>query len=235
MQNKRVENRFREIIKTAGTVFGRKGFRRTLISDIAQEIGVSQGTIYNYFESKEALFEFTLQALYREDYVLPTSLPVPTPPPGQELLQSRILLQEYRPHPNLVDVLERPAQSDIVAEITKIVRELFWQNVRYGTLIRMIETSGDDYPKLYDFYYGDIRGMTIQRWEEYLRARVEQGLIRPLPDPAVTARSIIELSSWWSRNAKGDSGPEVYDDHRAIDGIIDLVVNSLIKEPAHVQ
>jgi transposase-like protein len=35
-------------------VFGRKGLKAARMSDVARELGVSQGTLYNYVESKEA-------------------------------------------------------------------------------------------------------------------------------------------------------------------------------------
>lgn len=37
--------------------FARNGFAGTKISDLARHIGIGQGTIYVYFESKEALFQ----------------------------------------------------------------------------------------------------------------------------------------------------------------------------------
>ena len=37
-------------------VFARQGLKHTRMSDIAKEMGVAQGSLYNYVEGKEALF-----------------------------------------------------------------------------------------------------------------------------------------------------------------------------------
>jgi AcrR family transcriptional regulator len=46
-----------EILEAALGVFAQKGFARTRMEDIAQEAGVTKGTIYLYFENKEAVFK----------------------------------------------------------------------------------------------------------------------------------------------------------------------------------
>ena len=43
------------IMKTALTLFAKKGFYSTTIADIAKEMGMSVGNMYNYFSSKETL------------------------------------------------------------------------------------------------------------------------------------------------------------------------------------
>jgi AcrR family transcriptional regulator len=49
------KNRKTEIIKIALKIFAKKGFYNTTIADIAKEMGMSVGNIYNYFPSKESL------------------------------------------------------------------------------------------------------------------------------------------------------------------------------------
>ena len=44
------------ILEAAERVFVRLGYRQAKMSDLAREVGVSTGTIYNYFDSKEAVF-----------------------------------------------------------------------------------------------------------------------------------------------------------------------------------
>lgn len=45
-----------EILIAARQVFAERGFRGTTISDVAEAAGVALGTIYLYFDSKEAVF-----------------------------------------------------------------------------------------------------------------------------------------------------------------------------------
>ncbi len=49
------EDRKREIMEAALKLFGKKGFYKTTIPDIAKELNMSVGNIYNYFSSKDAL------------------------------------------------------------------------------------------------------------------------------------------------------------------------------------
>jgi AcrR family transcriptional regulator len=49
------EERRRQILDAALEVFTQKGFNAATVSDVAARAGVSQGTIYWYFESKEEL------------------------------------------------------------------------------------------------------------------------------------------------------------------------------------
>jgi len=56
----------RHIIQSALRVFSRKGFNRTTISDIAEEAGIGKGTIYEYFDSKEAVISFSFDYFMQE-------------------------------------------------------------------------------------------------------------------------------------------------------------------------
>jgi AcrR family transcriptional regulator len=49
--------RINEILDTAEPLFYAYGYRETAISDIAQKMGVAQGTLYYYFKSKEEILE----------------------------------------------------------------------------------------------------------------------------------------------------------------------------------
>lgn len=50
-----------EIIVAARTVFARKGFNDATLDDVAELAEFGKGTLYNYFESKDALFASVLQ------------------------------------------------------------------------------------------------------------------------------------------------------------------------------
>lgn len=49
-----------KIIKTAITLFGEKGVERTSLADIAKEVGISKGTLYYYYSTKnDLIFDIT--------------------------------------------------------------------------------------------------------------------------------------------------------------------------------
>src|SRR5881394_2807946 len=62
---RRKDPRPEEIISAALDVFTDRGFAATKLEDIARRAGVTKGTIYLYFDSKEALFK----ALVRQTIV----------------------------------------------------------------------------------------------------------------------------------------------------------------------
>jgi AcrR family transcriptional regulator len=62
---RRAEARPAEILDAALTVFSAHGFAAAKLDDVAKEAGVSKGTLYLYFESKEALFEAMALELMR--------------------------------------------------------------------------------------------------------------------------------------------------------------------------
>lgn len=65
---KEPDERKQEILDAAIRVFSKKGYDRTSISDIAKEIGISQGLCYRYFPSKEAIYDAGIEQ-YAESIV----------------------------------------------------------------------------------------------------------------------------------------------------------------------
>ena len=58
-----VAARREQILRAATRVFAEKGFSRATTREVAREAGVSEGTIYNYFEDKDALLIAIMDAL----------------------------------------------------------------------------------------------------------------------------------------------------------------------------
>ncbi|NPA41952.1 MAG: TetR/AcrR family transcriptional regulator [Aquificae bacterium] len=55
LKTKLKEEKKLQIIRTACKLFAKKGYHNTTMPDIARELGMSVGNLYNYFESKEEL------------------------------------------------------------------------------------------------------------------------------------------------------------------------------------
>lgn len=60
-RKRRKEARPSELMAAALGLFVEKGFAATRLEDIAMQAGVSKGTLYLYFDSKEALFKAVIQ------------------------------------------------------------------------------------------------------------------------------------------------------------------------------
>src|SRR5262245_22501630 len=67
LQRQIVEARRALIVDAATHVFAEKGFYRATIKDIARAAGIADGTIYNYFDNKEALLSAILDRLAAQD------------------------------------------------------------------------------------------------------------------------------------------------------------------------
>jgi len=60
------EERRSQILASALAVFSQKGFHVSSVSDVASHAGVSQGTIYWYFDSKEELFDAAIMEYFAD-------------------------------------------------------------------------------------------------------------------------------------------------------------------------
>jgi AcrR family transcriptional regulator len=58
------QERRQQILDAALTVFGQKGFHSANVSDVAARAGVSQGTIYWYFDSKDELLTAAILSFF---------------------------------------------------------------------------------------------------------------------------------------------------------------------------
>jgi AcrR family transcriptional regulator len=88
---RRPEYRPGQIIEAALEVFGKKGLARTRLEDIAVRAGVSKGTIYLYFENKEALFK----EMIRETAIATIEGAEDRPESGSPTEQLKTLMHRY--------------------------------------------------------------------------------------------------------------------------------------------
>lgn len=88
---RRPEHRPGQIIDAALEVFGKKGLAKTRLEDIAVRAGVSKGTIYLYFENKEALFK----EMIRETSIAAIERGEQRPDSGSPAEQLRAVMERY--------------------------------------------------------------------------------------------------------------------------------------------
>lgn len=58
---RRPDDRPQELLDAAMTVFAEKGYRNTRLEEIAEAAGVTKGTIYHYFDTKEELLRRAIE------------------------------------------------------------------------------------------------------------------------------------------------------------------------------
>jgi AcrR family transcriptional regulator len=123
-RQRRKEARPAEIIEAGLVEFAGKGFAGTRLEDVAARAGIAKGTIYRYFESKEALFEAAL--LSRVTPVLD----------GVD---------------GLIEAFPGSSADLLRLAITRIHTEIVASDVR--VLMRIIIAEGGRFPAISEAYY----------------------------------------------------------------------------------
>jgi AcrR family transcriptional regulator len=224
---RRPKARLDDIVESATRIFGEKGYRRTLITDVASDLGIAPGTIYTYVESKEALFHLVMErAAGRTEE--PTALPIPSPEPGETAKFSVHALGGTSKLTELNAAAEREKADDIAEEVEAIVRELYGTISRGRQLIGLIERSAVDLPELRTGFYVKGRRAFLKKIQGYLEARIDVGQLRPVPDAAATTRFIVESIAWFADHRHGDQDSGNINDETAEQVCVDMLVHGLL-------
>ncbi len=125
-----------DIVDAALRVFSRDGFAAAKIDRVAEEAGVSKGTLYLYFESKEKLFEGMVMAK-----LLP-------------FLEEAELIQ---------DRINGSAEEVLRATVKFFYERILIGDRRH--IMRLILAEGPNFPELTAFYHQNIlsRGQKMLR------------------------------------------------------------------------
>jgi AcrR family transcriptional regulator len=130
------EGRAEAILDAALEVFAANGFAAARLDEVAERAGVGKGTLYLYFESKEALFEGVIR-----HWVVPQ-------------------IQRFE---DRAEAGESSAEELIRDLIGTIYREFVGTRLRH--ILRLIIAEGERFPHLAEFYYANVlrRGMLALR------------------------------------------------------------------------
>lgn len=231
MVRKGVDQRFQDLISAAIQIFLAQGYRRTQIADVAKASGMAKGTVYLYVTSKEALFDLTIRyadaTIERGIIPLPPVLPVPTPEPSSTLQFVQNQLIESDPVPLLTVALRQEQATDVRSELAGIVRQLYAKLNRHRVSMKLIDCCAHDYPELAAVFFKAGRETVMQALVRYLELRIQQGLLRPVPDVAIAARILLEVVAYWSIHRYWDPSPQRIDDSVAEDTVVDLLIHTL--------
>jgi AcrR family transcriptional regulator len=222
MARSRPPDRLRHIVDAATRVFLAKGFKRTLMSDVAAELELSPGTLYRYVESKEALFHLCVLP----DQPLPdTPPPVATPPLDETLDAIRVQLAPLFLE-RITAAREAPS-ADAVGELRGILDELYEKIEANHVVLALVERSADDVPGLQDLFYVDGRRILTDDLTDHLHRRMADGGLRRVDDPRATALLLREGISWFAYHRHFDFDGRDLDGAHLPEVVIDLLVEGL--------
>jgi AcrR family transcriptional regulator len=223
----RPEDRLEDVVRAGAAVFARRGYRRTQMADVAREMGVSPGNLYNYIDSKDALFYLVLRRVLGERA---GDRPVELPVSGasvtvtSEWVAKR--LDFVSDFPELERAFARRRPRDQAAEVEAIVGELYDVLARMRLGVDMLERSIEDVPQLARVF-GEVRRELFARYERYLRQRTKAGTIRAT-EPEAMAHLIVELCSWAARRRVNDPHAAGISDATARRAVCRFIADALI-------
>lgn len=179
-RQRRKEARPGEILDAAFEEFALSGFAATKLDDVAARAGITKGTIYLYYASKEELFVATFKEMVR---------------PVMENIAS------------LTERLKGPAM-DILRAHFRIVYDHMVLDRRGRELQRMLAAEGGRFPDLTERWHDEVIGPAIEQLRAVLRYGVERGEFRPVETDVfchIMISPVLMASNWYV--VFGDSRP----------------------------
>ena len=199
---RRKDERPAELLAAALEVFVEKGFAATKLADVARRAGVTKGTVYLYFDSKEALFK----AVVRE-----TIVPV--------IAQGEALARAFTGSAR--ELVER-----LVREYWRLVGE-----TALAGIPKLMMAEAATFPELTRFYYNEVVTRGHRLMAGVIERGVENGEFRPV-DVMVAAKLAMSplIHATVARRAFASCMPEAFNVQQYLDTHIDLYLHGIAKK-----
>ena len=196
---RRKESRPSELLQAALELFIERGFAATRLEDVASRAGVSKGTLYLYFRSKDELFKAVVRG-----GILPA------------IAKAEALVGQFA-----------GSTSDLLRAIVTGIWSSVGSTLLSGIPKLIISESGN-FPDLAQFYYREViqRGLAVMAG--VLRRGVQRGELRKLDiDPVARAMMgpILLMMLWRHSFQRFESEPLAVE--RYFDSYLTLVLDGL--------
>jgi len=202
--HRRPDARPDEIIDAAISVFGELGFAKANLCDVARRAGVSKGTVYLYFENKEALF--------------------------REMVRARVVRSFAAEESELAE-REGSARQALVAIIAKMWDTV--RAPEMARIVRLVHSEISNFPDLVRFYFDEVILPVRRLVRAIIERGVAQGEFRRV-NPDFFCRAISSLLVHGAMHQRFFAGldPQALTDDQVLDGILDFVTNGLARPDA---
>jgi AcrR family transcriptional regulator len=190
-----------QILSAALRVFQRNGFRGATVDQIAREAGITKGTVYLYFETKEALFIETVRAQFRRVYDL---LPAIT-----------------------LDGVEDPEEA--TRRVGKeFMRALMSEEVAVALPLILAEVP--HLPAIKRIYQEEILPLAGMQLAQLLEVGMAMGFIRPM-NPVIAARCLFGMFLVFvvSQEVLGAKEVTPMDPDEIVDTLVDIYFRGILK------
>jgi AcrR family transcriptional regulator len=201
--HRRPDARPEEILCAALEVFSQRGFARTRLEEVARRAGVSKGTLYLYFDSKEALFRAMVRA--KVESVLSSAEESVRTWEGDSVELLRNFIVQYWA------VANEPAKL---------------------RLARLVLSELGNFPEMARWYYTEVI-LRLRRVIEAILARGEERKeFRALNRPIVArALQVLVVNLAQFRHCFQSYDPAPPSAEQLLEGIIDLYLHGVLPAP----
>jgi AcrR family transcriptional regulator len=170
-RRRRKAERPQEIIEAAFAEFSRNGYATTTLDQIAERAGVTKGTIYVYFESKEHLFISMVREFTK---------------PTMETMQDM-----FKTHDG--------STADLLRAQFSFIYEHLVEDRRRREVVRMLIAEATRFPELADRYHAEILRPCLDMLRQAIQRGVDRGEIRNsaiIEQPQVVIGPIALVDVW---------------------------------------
>lgn len=180
-----------QIVRAARVVFERKGFLHARVADICDEAGMSHGSFYTYFTSKEEIFQEVVDSV-EIDLLRLEPVTKEAGPLDRIRAANRHYLETYLQNAKILTVIQQVATFDPDVRNTRLQRQ--------DEFARVVEKRIREY---------QAAGLADRRTDAWLAANALGGMVAFVADQVATGRSTLgkddvveQLTILWS-NALG--------------------------------
>lgn len=219
------------LLDAALDVFGERGLKAARIADIANRMGAAHGTVYNYVDSKDALFWLLIdRGLQPDGMRLPDTLPVKAPPNDRVLARLVEQIATGFRLPELDAALKRKRVTNARAELTRVIEELYERTFETRRFASALERSALDLPDLFQLFFVNVRRELFERVEKYVEVRARRRHFSVGTSPEVAARCLVETVTFFARHRFRDPDPMRAEDSAVRAQVTELLVQAFIPE-----
>jgi AcrR family transcriptional regulator len=196
---RRKESRPAELLDAALDLFVERGYSATRLDDVAARAGVSKGTLYLYYESKEDLFK----AVVREGLV-------PAIERGERLI-----------------VEHRGTTADLLRKVLYAWWETVG-STRLGGIQKLMIAESGNFPDLAHFYFEEVIARGLRMMTSAVKRGVEQGEFRCMDMEYVVRLVVAPLALFvvWRHSFSQCDGDRL-EPYKYIDHHLSLLVDGL--------
>ncbi len=201
---RRPDARPEEILDAAFAVFGESGFARAKIDDVARLAGVSKGTVYLYFDSKEALF--------------------------REMVRAKIVASLAEAETQ-VRTHEGPARALLTDLVRRMYARIRCD--RMMRISRIVQGELAHFPELARFYFEEVILRARRLIGQVLERGVATGEFRPSPN-GFAARGLCSMLVHTAQvqHFFHSYDPQALTDEQAVEGLIDMYLHGVLVRSA---